>query len=66
MYNVWLLKAWNDFIANIPVLKNCMKGLTFEVVLFSGYTLRSAMLPLLETFVEILCPNTFSLIITFF
>ena len=36
-----------------------MKGLTFKVVLFSGYTLSPAMLPLLEMSVEILCPNTF-------
>ena len=36
-----------------------MKGPTFKVVLLSGYTLNPAMLPLLETVVEILYPNTF-------
>jgi len=36
-----------------------MKGPTFKVVLLSGYTLSPAMLPLLETVVEILCLNTF-------
>jgi len=46
------------YFASIPVYFQLLRGVTFEVLFLSSYVLSSTMLPLLETFFELLVWNS--------
>jgi len=55
------MKFQNDFIASIAYLYTCslLRGFNFKVLPLSSYALSPMMLPLLETFLELLLWNSF-------
>jgi hypothetical protein len=55
------MKFPDDFIASIPVYLQLTERVTFEVLPFSSYALSPMMLPLLETFLELLLWNSFQM-----
>jgi hypothetical protein len=58
-YKVCPWSFWNDFIISICVYLQITEGVTFEVLPLSSCALSLTMLPLLETFLELLLWNSF-------
>jgi len=52
-YMVWLWSSRNHFIASVPVYLQLLRGVTFEILPVSSYSLNPTMLSLLETFLEL-------------
>jgi len=53
------MKFWNDFTTSIPVYLQITEKVNFEVLSLSSYALGPMMLPLLETFLELVLWNSF-------
>jgi hypothetical protein len=58
-YEVWLWSSRNDFIASVSVYLQLTERVIFEVLSLSSCAYSPTMLPLLETFFELLLWNSF-------